>query len=130
MILLLFQLSFVPAGSSLVHLPPDTQSTAFAHLDLQYNSPIPARRREQSLPNLELIKHARDAALNTIHPQGSLKACIHIQMTSVHSKMERSELLITFEEHRNIWTRTSFAPVFAALSTASAAAVAYSRSSH
>lgn len=51
-------------------------------------------------------------------------------MTSVHSEMERSELLITFEEHRNIWTRTSFAPVFAALFTASAAAVAYSRGSH
>lgn len=66
----------------------------------------PARRREQSLPNLELIKHARDAVQNTIHSQGSLNACIHIQMESVHSEMERSELLITFEEHRNIWTRT------------------------
>lgn len=73
--------------------------------------PSPARRREQSLPNLELIKHSGDAVQNTIHPQGSLNACIHIQMTSVHSEMERSELLITFEEHRNIWTRTSFAPV-------------------
>lgn len=66
-----------------------------------------SRQREQSLPNLKLIKHARDAVQNTIHPQGSLNVCIHIQMASVHSEMERSELLITFEEHRNIWTRTS-----------------------
>lgn len=44
---------------------------------------------------------------NTIHPQVSLHACIHIQMASVHSEMERSEISITFEKHRNIWTRTS-----------------------
>lgn len=66
-----------------------------------------ARRREQSLPNLELIKHARDAGQNTIHLQGSLNACIHIQMASVHSETKRSELLIAFEEHRNISIRTS-----------------------
>lgn len=65
----------------------------------------PARGREWSLGNLELIKHARDAAWNTMHPQGFLNVRIHIQMDSIHSETARSELLITSEEHRNIWTR-------------------------
>jgi len=87
--------------------PRDTQCSCPFSPSFNTTPQYPPRRREESLPNLELIKYARDAAQNTIHPQGSLNACIHIQMASVHSEMERSELLINFEEHRNIWTGTS-----------------------